>query len=128
MEFTQKELIYRAFNPLATAAGLDIYVLSYDDMYGWNMLAKSLRKEIGVEPESVEDMRRNYMDEGGYGVIVKSKTYHGGSEIANMFRKLRVTTGDVQHMMSVNAKKNPIWGDLAASNHLHLYFIPVSVN
>lgn len=88
MEFTQKELIYRAFNPPAAKASLKVYVLSYDDMYGWDMLAKSLRKEIGAEPSSVGEMR-NRMDEDSYGVIVRSRTHRGASEIAAAFRTSR---------------------------------------
>lgn len=126
MEFTQKELIYRAFNPPAAKAGLNVYVLSYDDMYGWDMLAKSLRKEIGAEPSSVGEMR-NRMDEDSYGVIVRSRTHRGASEIAAAFRNLKVSREDVRYMTSVNAKKDPAWGDLAAGNDIHLYFIAVDV-
>lgn len=82
---------------------------------------------MGISEESMWKLQRVLREDHPFVCLLKSERYLGPSEVAKPFAKFGITKDDVHFLTSKNAKKDPNWGDLAAGNKLHLYYIPIDI-
>lgn len=106
-----KSLVYKELQPMAKAAGCQLLILDSKTYKSYNYELEKKIKVLGIDSDSYSELI-NAIEDWGCIAILKSKKYYGRPEIAQFFSKVGLTSDDVRHLNSIEAKKHSTWGDL----------------